>query len=84
MIVSPCPNCGGSDQYLSRKNTPANGVFGPRLLPTASPGRFRIVVCKDCGLTRLFASIVDTQGLKSRDWERVSEQPTRPLGIMEK
>ena len=82
MMVSKCPNCGGSDLYRSVQTTPANGMFGPNLLPKLSSGRFRVVVCKDCGLTRLFASTVDTQALSSREWERVSEDvSSHPLGL---
>jgi predicted nucleic-acid-binding Zn-ribbon protein len=82
MAVAKCPDCGGADLYRSAQNTPANGMFGPVLLPLSAPGRFRVVVCKDCGLTRLYASTVDTQELPRDGWEHVSE-PTRPLGLTE-
>jgi predicted nucleic-acid-binding Zn-ribbon protein len=82
MTASKCPNCGGSDLYRSSQSTPANGVFGPNLLPALSSGRFRVVVCKDCGLTNLFASTVDTQALRGPEWERVDEGlSSRPLGL---
>ena len=80
MAVANCPDCGGADLYRSTQNTPANGLFGPVLLPRSSSGHFRIVVCKDCGLTRLYASTVDIQALPGRGWEHVSE-PSRPLGL---
>ena len=48
MTVSKCPNCGGSDLYRSEQSTPASGMFGPNLLAALSPGRLRVVVCKDC------------------------------------
>ena len=80
MAAAKCPDCGGFDLYRSKQNTPANGLFGAVLLPHSSPGRFRVVVCKDCGLTRFYASTVDTRQLPSNDWEPLS-QPSRPLGL---
>ena len=76
MTVSKCPNCGSSDLYRSVHETSANGGFGPRLLPELSWGRFRVVVCKDCGLTRLFASTLDTQALSGPGWESVAPRLT--------
>jgi len=81
MAAAKCPDCGGSELYRSKQNTPANGkLFGPVLLPHSSPARFRVVVCKDCGLTRFYASTVDIRQLPGGGWEPVS-QPTRPLGL---
>jgi predicted nucleic-acid-binding Zn-ribbon protein len=80
MTISKCPNCGGSNQY-ARAQVPANGAFGPHLLPKLRPGRFYIVICKDCGLTRFFASRVDTQSLSNK-WKRVADVvPMDPLGM---
>ena len=82
MVFMKCPSCGGSDLYRSAQNTPATGLFGPSLLPKLSPGRFRVVVCKDCGLTSLFASTSDVQGLSGPEWERmVDGVSSRPLGL---
>jgi predicted nucleic-acid-binding Zn-ribbon protein len=82
MTVSKCPNCGGSDLYRSAQSTPASGMFGPNLLPALSPGRFRVVVCKDCGLTNFFASNVDRQSLHGPEWERLyGGVSSRPLGL---
>jgi predicted nucleic-acid-binding Zn-ribbon protein len=84
MAFTKCPNCGGSRLYRSAQNTPANGLFGPNLLPKLSPGRFRVVVCKDCGLTSLFASVVDIEGLSAPEWEpMVDGISARPLGLAE-
>lgn len=80
MKVSNCPNCGGADLYRSVRSTSANGPLGPHLLPDSSPGHLRVVVCRNCGLMRLFASSLDLQSLSSREWERVVE-PTGPLGL---
>lgn len=80
MSVVRCPDCGGSDLYRSAQNTSANGLGGPFLLPHLSPGRFRVVVCKDCGLTRFYASTVDIQTLPRDGWEHVA-QSGGPLGL---
>ena len=81
MTVSTCPNCGSSQVYRCVHETSASGGFGPNLLPELSWARFRVVVCKDCGLTRLFASAVDRQALSSPGWERVSDVVSSgPLG----
>ena len=84
MITVPkCPSCGGTDLYRSAESTPASGILGPDLLPKLSRGRFRVVVCHSCGLMSLFASLVNTQGLRSPDWERISEVgPNHPLGLV--
>ena len=83
MAVSKCPGCGGSQLFRSMHNTPARSVLGPDLLPKLSPGMFRAVVCKDCGLMSLFASIVDRQSLSEPEWELVSQDDpsSRSLGL---
>jgi len=79
MTASKCPNCGGVEFYR-RVNAIANG-WVVRLLPKLMPGRFEIVMCKDCGLTRFFASHEDRRDASSK-WERVSsDAPDRPLGL---
>ena len=58
--VAPCPNCGDGPLFVKEK-VAAGGSHGPNLLPGLGrlrgilPGRFRVVVCGGCGLTRLFA-----------------------------
>jgi predicted nucleic-acid-binding Zn-ribbon protein len=81
MKVSKCSNCGGSDLYRSVESTPASGRFGPNLLPKLPTGRFRVVVCKTCGLTALFAQTVDTKALSGPAWERLSDHAGGPLGL---
>jgi len=81
MTISPCPNCAGSNLYRSVHTTPATGLFGPNLLPKLPMGRFRVIVCKDCGLTRLFASSINTEALGGPGWERVTDEPSGPLGL---
>ena len=84
MAFVKCPSCGGSDLYRSAQNTPAKGLFGPDLLPKSSPGRFRVVVCKGCGLMSLFASTSDIQGLSGPGWEpMIDGVSSRPIGLGE-
>ncbi len=84
MAFRKCPSCGGSRMYRSAHNTPANGVLGPHLLPTLSQGQFRVVVCKDCGLMSLFASLMDTEVLTAPEWEPITDGiSNRPLGLSE-
>jgi predicted nucleic-acid-binding Zn-ribbon protein len=78
--MTKCPNCGGQELYRSTGTTPARGLFGPDLLPESAAGRFRVVVCKDCGMTTLFASALDTQALSRPGWEKVLNAPG-PLGL---
>ncbi len=80
MKIANCPNCGGADLYTAAAATPANGMFGPKLLPRLPVGHFEVVVCGDCGLTRLFARRVDIQAMKACDWVKVAE-PIGPLGL---
>jgi predicted nucleic-acid-binding Zn-ribbon protein len=75
MTVSPCPNCGGTNQYRSRPVS-AGGGHAPNYLPGLGSffraERFHLVVCKDCGLTRFFARREATDKLTTTDkWERV-------------
>ena len=83
MAVSKCPSCGGSQLFRSKHSAPFRGRFGPDLLPGLTPGTFRVVVCKDCGLTSLFASVLDRQSLVGPEWEVVSADglSSRPLGL---
>jgi predicted nucleic-acid-binding Zn-ribbon protein len=82
MRIANCPNCGGAELYMTAATTPANGMFGPNLLPKVPLGHFEVVVCKDCGLTRFFARRVDVQALGA-NWVKVAE-PDRPLGLSSK
>ena len=84
MKHSRCSSCGGEDLYVSPESAAANGLLGPNLLPKLGPGRFRIVVCKDCGLTQMFASMLDRQALGGAGWERLADGlSSRPLGLDE-
>ena len=57
--LSPCPNCGSRSIYKSEEVS-AGGGHAPNYLPGLGSfwlsGRFNLVLCRDCGLTRFFAS----------------------------
>jgi predicted nucleic-acid-binding Zn-ribbon protein len=75
--VTPCPNCHGTTLYASREIS-AGGGHAPNYLPGLgssflTSARFTLVVCRDCGLTRFFASPQATAKLKeSRKWHAVT------------
>lgn len=74
--VRPCPNCHGTTLYEG-PDTSAGGGYAPNYLPQLGrfmrTARFRLVVCRDCGLTRFFAEPEARAKLKeSRRWRAVS------------
>jgi hypothetical protein len=74
--VAPCPNCSSGNLFRSRKPVSAGGGYAPNYLPGLGgfflSGRFHVVVCRDCGLTRFFAHRDATAKLgDSGRWERV-------------
>ena len=75
MKESPCPVCGST--YLFRsKEVSAGGGYAPDYLPELHgfwvPAQFRLVLCKDCGLTRFFASKEAREKVsESKKWERI-------------
>ena len=58
-ISSTCPECGHSNLYSSSPVS-SGGGYAPNYLPGLggflSSAKFTVVVCKDCGLSRFFAS----------------------------
>lgn len=73
--VSACPNCGSANQYRTRKPVSGGGGYAPNYLPglgrLLTPGKFSVVVCHDCGLTRWFAQRAATERLAdSSRWGR--------------
>ena len=76
MTSSPtCPECGKNTLYRSA-NVSAGGGHAPNLLPGLgsfwTAASFQLVVCKDCGLTRFFASKEARGKLsESSKWTRV-------------
>jgi predicted nucleic-acid-binding Zn-ribbon protein len=76
MRIAPCPNCGSENLYRS-KPVSAGGGHAPNYLPGLggflTAARFRIVVCKACGLTRFFASAQATEKVTdAKAWERAA------------
>jgi hypothetical protein len=72
--AAPCPNCSGGTLYA--RAVDSGGSHGPYLLPGLGAflafAQFQVVVCGDCGLTRLFADEGATAKLpSSRDWKRL-------------
>jgi predicted nucleic-acid-binding Zn-ribbon protein len=54
-----CPEC-GRDNLYSSSDVSAGGGYAPNYLPGLgsffTSAKFTVIVCKDCGLTRFFAS----------------------------
>jgi predicted nucleic-acid-binding Zn-ribbon protein len=74
MKTSPCPNCGGKNLY--RTTVESGGARGPNFLPGLGSfwvsGKFDVVVCRDCGLSRFFAGREATEKLaQSKKWKHV-------------
>jgi hypothetical protein len=83
--VCPCPNCGGNSLYWT---TVSSGGRDFRLLPGLGEFLFfaelNVVVCGDCGLTRLFTAPDALKKLKETggktaffDWKKLTP-PTNP------
>jgi predicted nucleic-acid-binding Zn-ribbon protein len=73
--LSPCPNCGSRALYRS-KEVSAGGGYAPNYLPDLgsfwAAERFHLVLCKECGLTRFFASRGATAKLpNSEKWKAI-------------
>ncbi len=71
----PCPGCGGRTVYRS-EDVDAGGGHGADLLPGlgkfVTSAKFVVVVCRDCGLTRLYAQPEARAKLKdSKKWKLV-------------
>jgi predicted nucleic-acid-binding Zn-ribbon protein len=69
-----CPECGGRSLFTTTANS--GGGHGAVLLPGLNgffqPARFRVVVCSDCGLTRLYAEPRALEKLpRARQWGRI-------------
>ena len=73
--ISACPNCGSRDQYRTVKVS-SGGGHAPNYLPGLgtwwSAAYLSIVLCRDCGLARFFASD-EARGkvADSKKWERL-------------
>jgi DNA-directed RNA polymerase subunit RPC12/RpoP len=76
MAISACSNCSSKRLYKSRKPVSPGGGDGGTFLPGLGtfwvPPKVDVVICQDCGLTRLFASQESLEKLTtSSKWMRV-------------
>ncbi len=76
MKVHTCAGCGGSELYQS-KPVSAGGGYAPNYLPGLGgwvmAAKFRLVVCRSCGLTMFFAGEDALAKLpESDDWTRLT------------
>jgi DNA-directed RNA polymerase subunit RPC12/RpoP len=72
--TSPCPNCGSRALYKSFAVSAAVRGYSPDLLPGLGsffvPGKYNLVMCRDCGLTRFFAQAEAREKLSdSKKWK---------------
>jgi predicted nucleic-acid-binding Zn-ribbon protein len=72
---SQCPNCDGGNIFVTAKDVSAGGGHAPNYLPGLggffAAEKFKVVVCSDCGLTRLFATRTAREKLReSEKWQR--------------
>jgi predicted nucleic-acid-binding Zn-ribbon protein len=75
--ATSCPNC-GSESLYETEGVPAAGAYSPDLLPglgnAIHRAKFSIVVCEECGLTRLFAGEEPRSKLASSSkWSKLGE-----------
>ena len=75
MNPGTCPNCSGRNLFEG-PDVYAGGGHAPNYLPGLGswwkPESFRLVICRDCGLTRFFASKgARDQLADSKKWKRV-------------
>ena len=74
MRTSECPDCGGRNLYETKVS--AGGGYSPNYLPGLGSvwgsAKFRVVLCRDCGLTRWFAPEEARRKVSdSKKWTRV-------------
>jgi hypothetical protein len=76
VAVSACPNCKGTRLFRTAGPVSAGGGYAPNYLPGLGSvwkaEKFDVVVCEECGLTRLFAGADARARLaSSKKWVRV-------------
>ena len=74
-LVRPCPNCKSKNLYRSVEVSAGGGEldFLPGLAGMFSVGKFTVVLCRDCGLSRFFAGRKAMDKLKtSKKWKRIT------------
>ena len=80
-IPRPCPECGGNDLWMTLTN--ARGWRGPDLLPGLGgllrPTPMHVVLCRECGLVRFFATQSAMDRVRSsKEWGTVPPEPPAP------
>jgi predicted nucleic-acid-binding Zn-ribbon protein len=70
-----CTQCGSHNQ-LFHPNVDAMGAYGPNLVPGGggliTQPKIHVVVCKDCGFIRFFATEKTLERItNSKRWERL-------------
>jgi len=75
MKITPCPNCNGKTLYKSTE-TSSGGGHAPNYLPGLGKGwgsaKLNVILCRDCGLARFFASSEATRKVSdAKKWKRV-------------
>ena len=78
MKIAPCPTCGSDDVYESQPIS-AGGGYAPNYLPDLGgfwmAAKFRLVLCRACGLTRFFASTeARNKVTDSNKWRRADSR----------
>jgi predicted nucleic-acid-binding Zn-ribbon protein len=71
--LSPCPNCGSRSIYRSEE-VEATSTHGPNILPWLGRlfhrARMSLLLCRDCGLVRVFADAeARTKVSQSEHWK---------------
>lgn len=73
--IKKCPDCGGNHLYTSRPISSGGGYapnYRPGLGSMFGSARFSVVLCKDCGLTRFFATPPAIEKIASSSkWNRL-------------
>jgi len=72
---SSCPECSRTNVYSSGEVS-SGGGYAPNYLPGLggflASAKFTVVVCKDCGLTRFFASKAARGKISESDkWRKI-------------
>jgi predicted nucleic-acid-binding Zn-ribbon protein len=73
---TPCPHCGGNDVFRT-DDVSAGGGHAPNLLPGLAKwytsAHVHVVLCRSCGLIRLFAAqdALDKLRTDNRKWRPV-------------
>ena len=82
MTKAACPNCDSENAYRTSEPVSAGGGYAPNYLPGLAgflgSSKVHLVVCRDCGLMRVFAAPEALERLgESKKWQRIEvESPS--------